>query len=292
MVKISFNAGLNKFEALDGKYCVSRCDTKDLLLRKLAKKGIKNFIDSEVVAPKVAEAVSHSEFSVNERFEFISKFVGMVDRKVVPSMIITGNGGIGKTFTVINTLTALGKTEIGTGIDGDENGDYIIFKGYSTAKMLYRNLYENNGKLVIFDDCDSVLKDAIASNILKGALDSNEKRVISWGAEFKGDDDLPNRFEFTGQVIFISNLPQNKFPQPLLSRSLRVDLTLTTAEVVDRIEDILSDHSDDVCEVINFIKKNSHKFSDLNIRSAMTVLKIRDAIGEGWEKLALYNATA
>ena len=37
-----------------------------------------------------------------------------------------------------------------------------MVKGYSTAKGLYRTLFENNGMVIIFDDCDSILKDDVA----------------------------------------------------------------------------------------------------------------------------------
>jgi hypothetical protein len=288
-VTIEFSEKTNQYIAREGSKIIGRRNSRETLENWVAKTGRKIGAPAEVQEAATAK----SEFSVAERFEFIEKFVGMVARKVMPSMIITGNGGIGKTFTVTNTLLALGKEEIGYGIDSAEDGDFIVFKGFTTAKAMYRNLYENNGKIIVCDDMDSAFKDPICANILKGALDSGEKRIISWGAEFKGEDDLPNRFEFTGQVIFISNLPQNKFPQALLSRSLRVDLTLNTEEVVDRIETILNETADEeVSDVIDFIKENANKFTDLNIRSAMTILKIRDSIGEGWERMALYNATA
>jgi hypothetical protein len=57
---------------------------------------------------------------------------------------------------------------------------FTQIKGFSTAKNMFRTLYENNGSTIIFDDCDSILKDAIAINILKAALDSYDKRVITW----------------------------------------------------------------------------------------------------------------
>jgi hypothetical protein len=215
----------------------------------------------------------------------------MVAKRSIPSMIVTGNGGIGKTYCVTNTLTKIGKREMGYGMDYSFDYDWLTIKGFSTPKALYRTLFDNNGKTIVFDDCDSVFKDPIASNILKGALDSSEKRIISWGSEMR-DEDLPNSFEFTGQVIFISNLSLQKFPQALLSRSVKVDLTLNTEELIDRIEMILNEQHQDADDVIEFIKENGAKFTDLNVRSALTCLKIRNAMGEGWERIALYTATA
>jgi hypothetical protein len=155
-------------------------------------------------------------------------------------------------------------------------------------------LFNNNGKIVIFDDCDSAFKDPISANILKGALDSNGKRIITWGAESR-DESIPSRFEFYGKVIFISNLPLDKFPQAILSRSMLVDLTLTDIELVDRIEQVFSEDTDfdmdDKIETLDFIKRNASKFKDLNVRSAFNALKMKVALGEDWERAALYSAT-
>lgn len=236
-------------------------------------------------------------FGINERFEFIEKFVKMVARGISNSLIITGPGGLGKTHTVLNTLDSMGKKEMSI---GDLDGDFVVIKGFSTAKAMYRELYENNGKLIIFDDCDSVLKDPIASNILKAALDSYDRRIISWGAEFKGEDDLPNRFEFIGRVIFISNMTMDRVPQAIVSRSLKCDVSMTVSEKVDRIESVvfsnefMPNYSYEVkADVVAFIRKNANKFGDLNIRSAINIAKVRYHDDDGsWEKLALYMAVA
>jgi hypothetical protein len=288
MNQIKFNEVLGKFEVtINGK--VRRSPNRKYLERQMF---------ANTPAPEQQAAVENKVvFGINERFEFIEKFVKMVARGISHSLIITGDGGLGKTHTVLQTLTKMGKTEMGI---GDMDGDYVVIKGFSTAKALYRDLFENNGKLIIFDDCDSVLKDPIAANIFKAALDSYDKRVISWGAEFKGDDGLPNRFEFNGRVIFISNMHMNKIPQALVSRSLKCDVSMTTSEKVDRIEHVvrssafMPSYGDDVKEdVISFIKENAASFGDLNIRSAMNIAKVRYHDDDGsWKKLALYMAVA
>lgn len=291
MNQIKFNDRTGKFEVtINGKVRTSpnRKYLERQLQRTMSAPEQQSVVEQN--SPKVT-------FGINERFEFIEKFVKMVARGISHSLIITGDGGLGKTHTVLQTLTEMGKTEMGI---GDLEGDYVVIKGFSTAKALYRDLYENNGKLIIFDDCDSVLKDPIAANIFKAALDSYDKRVISWGAEFKSDDGLPNRFEFNGRVIFISNMHMNKIPQALVSRSLKCDVSMTTSEKVDRIEHVvrsaafMPSYDSDVKEdVIAFIKENAGMFGDLNIRSAMNIAKVRYHDDDGsWKKLALYMAVA
>jgi hypothetical protein len=271
---------------------VSRGANKDRVEATLVQKyGMPVNVEASNNSPAAVFA-PEAEFGVDERFQFIEQFVRLIAKKSMNSLIITGDGGLGKTFTVISTLKKLGLKELGI---GDYDGDFVIIKGYSTAKAMYRTLWENNGKIILFDDADSVHKDPIGANILKGALDSEEKRVITWGAEFSDKEELPNRFEFTGRVIFISNLPLKKFPQALLSRSMKVDLTLNTEEKLERIEHVFGEvrgDEDEKQEVLEFIRENASRITDLNIRSALNVLKLRTQIDQDWERIALYTVIA
>ena len=107
-------------------------------------------------------------------------------------------------------MTELASFEVGARIQGSRS--YRVIKGFSTAKGLYRSLFEGNGMTLVFDDCDSVLKDPVALNLLKGALDSYGERYISWNADIR-DEDLPRSFKFTGSIVFISNKDMESLDQ-------------------------------------------------------------------------------
>jgi hypothetical protein len=290
---IRFNAKLEKFELLDGNKVVAR-GSENYMKHRAKQLGmdIGSFGKKTAQKAVIATEMPKSEFSVTERFNFIDTFVGMIVKKNLNSLIITGDGGLGKTHSVVEGLKARGLTE---DTIGELDGDFVVIKGFSTAKALYRTLWENNGKVIVFDDADSVHKDPIGANILKGALDSGDKRVISWGAEVRGEDELPSRFEFFGRVIFISNLPLVKFPQALLSRSMKVDLTLNTEEKLDRIEHVMGEvrgEASDKRAVVQFLRKHADKITDLNVRSALSVLKLAQTVDGDWQRLALYSVTA
>ena len=112
-------------------------------------------------------------FNINQRFDLLQNMTLMVINEVTPSLILVGEGGLGKTHSVMSFIEDCGLQPV----------EYVVFKGYSTARGLYNTLYDNNGKLIIFDDCDSILEDKVALNILKSALDSYSKRTISWMAK-------------------------------------------------------------------------------------------------------------
>ena len=169
-------------------------------------------------------------FNINQRFNFLQDLTSMVVAGTTPSLIVTGEGGLGKTHTVTETIKELNL---------DDN-DWVTFKGYSTARGLYNTLFDHNGKLIVFDDCDSVLEDKVALNILKSALDSYETRQITWMAKMTKSDEYPNQFNFTGRIIFISNKDRSKIDGAILSRCLTVDLSMTPQEKIERMSFILT----------------------------------------------------
>jgi hypothetical protein len=170
-------------------------------------------------------------------------------------------------------------------------------KGYSTAKGLYRTLFENNNSIVVFDDCDAVLKDPVALNILKGALDSYGKRIISWNADMR-DDDLPRSFEFKGRVIFISNLDQDKIDQAIRSRSMMIDLTMNVdqklerMEFISKLEEFLPEYDAKVkTDALALIREIKNEVKEISLRTLIAVAKVR-ASNKEWKDLATYMLTA
>lgn len=247
--------------------------------------------------------IVESRFSINDRFEFVTEMVTMLARGEQASVIITGPGGLGKSFTVIKSLDSSGFKDISVlddlpvGFVLNGGRTYRVVKGYSTAKGLYRTLYENREGVIVFDDCDSVLNDAVSLNILKAALDSYDKRIISWRADIR-DEDLPTSFLFNGRVVFISNRPSNAIDQAIISRSLAVDLSMTMQQKVDRMRWLLT--QDDFMpefeleykiDAIDLIESLVDSVQELSLRSLIQVTKIRKANTPRWRDLAEYVLT-
>ena len=282
------------------------------------------------------------EFDINTRFEFLESLVRMIVQKNIPSLLITGEGGLGKTFTVKKVITEMGlddtanhsdelqkaKSEYETAVAAYEEamkqyikitskpnrtglgeptkpvepkapnltnkGDFIFVKGYSTAKALYRILYENRDKICIFDDCDSIQKDANAVNLIKAAADSYDDRWVSWYSE-NPFSDLPRSFKFEGQIIFISNLSYHHVDQAIRSRSMCVDLSMTVDQKIERMAKIVEgnefmpglpiEHKRDALE---FLKEKRFVVRDLTLRSLISVAKIRTGGADNWRNLAEY----
>ena len=176
--------------------------------------------------------------------------------------------------------------------DNVNESQFVVFKGYSTARGLYNSLYDNNGKVIVFDDCDSILEDRVALNILKSALDSYDKRTICWQSRMSRSDEYPNQFDFTGQIIFISNKSMTSIDDAILSRSLTVDLSMTADEKIERMShilpQILSVYKEEIRQdALNFLSEKRNEI-DLNLRSLITTAKIRTFYPQNWRDLANY----
>jgi len=221
-------------------------------------------------------------FDINQRFGFLNDLTTMVVSGITPSLIVVGEGGLGKSYSVSKTIEA----------NDLYDSEYVFFKGYSTARGLYNTLYDNNGKLIVFDDCDSVLDDKVAVNILKSALDSYDKRTISWMSKVGKNDEYPQHFDFTGRIIFISNKSKEKIDEAILTRSLTVDLTMTPDDKVARMESILGnilpEYDMDVKQdALGFLKSVKDEVS-LNMRMLIMVAKMRLMYPDTWRSLASY----
>lgn len=294
-MKIEFQNG--KFVAIDNAgNIVASSANKQYLKTKVAKM-------SQTTRDSVEEAPSNPaiQFPINQRFDFVKRLVSMVGKGTTASAIITGEGGLGKSHSVIAALKALGLRDVSEEDPGtivDATKCFRIVKGFSTARGLYRILWENRKSIIVFDDCDSVLKDNDAINLLKGALDSYDKRVITWNS-MRADDEMPRSFQFKGGIVFISNMPINKIDQALRTRSMVVDLTMTLEQKIERMEVIMQQaeflpnislqYKRDALELIN---KNKHVAREVSLRTLIAVSKIRAENDADWEDLATYSLVA
>ena len=292
---IKFDAASKKFYAVVGSVKV-RSKSREYVERRIVELGGA----AVTAASAVTETAASSEFGINERFEFVEQMVNMVSSRTMSSAIVSGPGGLGKTHTVIASLKKAGMQDI-TELTGFEVGQRIsssrcfkIIKGFSTAKGLYRTLYEGNGQTLVFDDCDSVLKDPVALNLLKGALDSYSDRWISWNADIR-DEDLERSFRFTGQIIFITNRNLADIDQAVRTRAMCVDLSMTAAQKLERMQviaasaDFMPDSAPEhKADALALLTEYMARVETLSLRSLIQVVKIRAEAGANWRNFAKY----
>lgn len=320
---LSFVAETGMWEASYGGNVISSSTNKSFVRLNIEKGNNKKANLLNVTKCEEAAAILKNtsdnpapaliEFDINERFQFLEDYVDMVSQRQMNSVVICGSGGLGKSYTVFKQMKKNKLINVTNVVaDCDEDGvtyntsqmvdtpsnEYVVVKGYTTAKGLYRTLYENRNRVVVFDDCDSALENATSANILKAALDSYDKRVVTWNAEasFGGENDLPKSFEFKGGVVFISNLSMGKIPQAIISRSAPADVSMTRDEVIIRMRMIVSEGEfmNEVSmeiknDALNFIASNINnpQIKTINLRTLIAVTTNRRCKPDNWERLSL-----
>ena len=113
--------------------------------------------------------------SMEEQYEELTEKVEHIASgrsTVIKSLLLTGSPSSGKSFTVMNVVKQKLGLKSGT--------DYVYKKGGVTVPAMYRILIEQINGMAIFDDCDSVVKDADGLNILKGALETEKIRSVDY----------------------------------------------------------------------------------------------------------------
>ena len=243
--------------------------------------------------------------SFEQQLEDMRQAVRLLYRGVTNAVFIGGRGGIGKTFNVEQVLDEMGLS------DGE---GYFKNAGSISAAGLYRLLFKKRDELIMFDDSDNVFGDQEARNILKGATDTKPVRKLAWSkqsgdiipAEDFSDDDeeegkVPSFFEFTGKIIFISNLDTDKLDPDgaLRTRGILMDIDPTDEEVYDLMEKIVDgfelsegltlSHEERI-EVIQVLRSNPSKSPNFRTLSRGLNMRAGWADGGGWERYVIYYA--
>ena len=270
--------------------------------RNTRKRQAINFAQ-QVIKPVRVETVAEIESKLADRFEALEVMAEATGKGINRSLIVSGPAGLGKSYTVEAKLAEL-----------EQKGHNVTYiKGYVRPLALYKLLYETRhpNSVLVFDDSDSVFYDDVSINLLKGACDSTERRVLHWlskSIEKEEDEEgesIPEKFEFQGSIIFITNYDfdsmiksGNKLAphfQALVSRSHYLDLAMKTKmDYIVRIRQVvrggmLRDRGFNAAEqtmILEFIENNMERLRELSLRMVVKISGLYKMDKSNWQKLA------
>jgi hypothetical protein len=264
----------------------------------------KQFVDLSTVEQADAQSDDVRMAEIAERFDILHDMTKAATAGDIRAMIVSGPPGVGKSFGVEQEIE---KATLLDQIAGRRLRAEVV-KGSATALGLYQALYKYSDEncVLVFDDCDTILFDDVALNLLKGALDSGKSRRISWLSESRvlKDEGIPNSFNFKGSVIFITNLKFDKMKSQKLkdhldalqSRCHYLDLTLDTMrDKLLRIKQIAStgalfqdmDISEaGTDEIIEFMDANQNRLREMSLRMAIKIAQLYKSFPAKWQSLA------
>ena len=291
--------------------------------RTMKNSGMVNFEKNVQVGTKqLQKIINEPKAHPNElkdpqsMFRIMRDLTTVVARGIRNSLVVYGGPGIGKTFEIMDQIKKEGLVK---------DQDFKVIKGRITPMALYTTLFMwRDGKLLVFDDTDSVWGDKDAGNILKAALDSYEERSISWFAQGRTvnvsrrtkeereefnkrvdqmiDDDpedrnikLPSEFDFNSRIIFISNLKERDFDSAVLNRSSKIDMTMTREQMFVRMEALLDflgsteTSREKKLEILDFLKEKSKGSEELpSMRTFVAAEGLARSGMPNWRELLEY----
>jgi hypothetical protein len=211
---------------------------------------------------------------------------------------------VGKSYGVEQVLQKDGLFDI----LGERKPKFEVVKGAMSSIGLYAKLYEFSAEknVIVFDDCDSILMEDLSLNILKGALDSSNKRVIQWNTDSRllRSEGIPDKFEFKGAAIFITNIKFEHVKSKKLrdhldaleSRCHYIDLQMdTNREKLLRIRQVIKENEmlsryefEPVVEdeLVEFVEANQDKLRELSLRMVLKLADLRKAFPATWVAMA------
>lgn len=239
---------------------------------------------------------------IEKRFKVMKIITEGLVTGTIRSMVMSGAAGIGKSFELEKRLR---QAEFDHEID-----KFTVIKGKLSAVALFIKLYEHcdPGQILILDDCDSPFEDEVAMNLLKSALDTGDRREVTWGTLSKKLEEMgiPNQFQFEGGVVFITNkdfdamiAKGNRLTphfKALTSRAVYLNLGVhTPREIMVRINqiikttNIMKEHNideDTSYEIMDWLEKNYTRCRDLSIRSILKLASFAKTDPENWKLVA------
>lgn len=257
-------------------------------------------VNNELIVEESEEKVIER---IADRFAILDEMTRATINGDVRAMIVVGPPGVGKSFGVESELQKNGLLDDLAG----RRRRYEVVKGAMTPIGLYAKLYEysEEGNVLVFDDCDSILLEDVSLNVLKAALDSSKKRTIHWNADSRllRSEGIPNKFDFKGSVIFITNIKFDKVRgkvkdhlEALMSRCHYLDLTIDTVrDKLLRIKQIAQTgtlfpaygmtHEQEE-EILAFMNEHKNKLREISLRMAIKLADLRRLSADRWQAIA------
>ena len=284
-------SGTNVADMTDGQR--SRANKDDNVFSLMATK------EPEVYTETDEQAIER----IRERFDILEEMTEGTTTGAVRAMIVSGPPGVGKSFGVEKKLEEAALFDK----MASRKPRFEVVKGAMSALGLYAKLYKYSdaNNVLVFDDCDSILLDDLSLNILKAALDSSKKRTISWNTDSRmlHSEGIPDRFDFKGSVIFITNIKFEHVRSKKLkdhldaleSRCHYLDLTMDTQrDKFLRIKQIVRDGMLDsydfedgaAQEIVDYMWEMKSRLRELSLRTVLKIADLRKMSAHNWKKLA------
>jgi len=215
---------------------------------------------------------------IEELYYIPKQFTKMVGKGNSRGLLLWGEAGLGKTYSVIKALKEIKK-------------EFVLLTGHITSLELYNFLYENREKIIILDDIN-FLDNETNLNLLKSCLSENSNIVQYHTTSNKLR--VPNKFIFNGKLIILLNSLPTKTEsfKAVESRILNYELKFEYKTKIKLIYELSRQKYKKLSEeerqkVVRWIKENTSKATkNLNLRLLFQLYEVYLFSKEDFNKLS------
>lgn len=217
-------------------------------------------------------------------FEQLKDFVEIISDSSINGLVVSGDSGLSKTKTVKEALKEM---------NVNYKYDKVVI---TTGGDLYKILYKNNDSILVLDESDCMLlKKSPFRTVLLSALEFGKNRRLAYMN--KRDKEIeskkyPQSFNYTGKIIFITNLDEKSVDDAILSRTLSLSIVLSRDEILNEIFDKINEKHKNIkteikYEVHDFLMEYSGSAKRFDFREYEKIIMIRLKCPHKWRDYAV-----
>jgi hypothetical protein len=220
-----------------------------------------------------------------QTYKELSFYIEMFKNGNADLLIIEGKGGLAKSRLVEDIM---------------QEKPYLKIVSHVSPMKLFILGYEYLDKPIIFDDCDTLLRDDNSVALLKMFCDTSIVKTINWAttSELLSHNGIPERYETKSKVIIICN-SFNELTEKisaLRDRGFHIIFAPTNQEILSKMREIIPViHSELTLEEKTKIYEVIERYSnvcDVSLRTlvkGIALFKEAKERGMDWQALLLSN---
>lgn len=229
------------------------------------------------------ERIRKTAVDTTEFYGTLKQKIEMVRQDYIHSLFVVGDSGCGKTTFITSQFN---------------DGTLVKQTGHISPLQLYSVLYHNReGKIIYFDDTESLLGNEDAKVLIKQATDTTETRIVMWNTSRKLDN-MPNWFVLDSNIIFaLNSISQDESMKAVINRAEKVELNFCWDDYIKIMYSIAkkarqvlgtSITPQERQKIVDFIRENSDEATEsFSLRSQFKVENYYVFDRRNWQKYAL-----
>ena len=192
-------------------------------------------------------------------YEQLSEIAARFSEGRLDRLLIVGSPGLFKTETIRKSMT----------------GKFLYLRGRSSPVSLYGELFRGKGRPVVIDDCEVMLGDKNAQEILRDLLETSDVKEIAWRTQshLLKEKKLPTSFKTTSACCIIANgIGKGRVWGAILSRVVICHFSPTWEQVLSYMEPWFEDK-----EILNFARARQSELGRPDGRRLLNAAAIKQA---------------